>query len=100
MLLSLSADTGQVIENAPGIPQVVLLGIGTVFVGIAAIIIICGLLSLLSRSNKSKPEKTEKTSEDEQISGELAAVIGAAVAEELNTDISAIRIVSVKKVSR
>ena len=102
MLLKLSTDTASVIGNAdPGITQVILLGLGTVFVGIAAIILICGLLSLLSRGAKNKAgEKTVKTTEEEQISGELAAVIGAAVAEELNTDVSAIKIVSVKKVSR
>ncbi|MBQ1848051.1 MAG: OadG family protein [Clostridia bacterium] len=82
----------------PSIPQVILLGMGTVFAGIAAIIVICLLISLISRVNKGKEVKKEETAEPEQISGELAAVIGAAVAEELGTDVSAIRIVSIKKV--
>ena len=82
----------------PSILQVILLGMGTVFAGIAAIIVICLLISLISRVNKGKEVKKEETAEPEQISGELAAVIGAAVAEELGTDVSAIRIVSIKKV--
>lgn len=85
--------------SEPSIPQVILLGMGTVFVGIAAIIVICLLISLISRAGRRKePEKTIKEEEQEQISGELAAVIGAAVAEELGADVSAIKIVSIKKV--
>lgn len=85
----------------PSIPQVILLGMGTVFIGIAAIIVICLLISLISRAGRrEEPAKEVKEEEQAQISGELAAVIGAAVAEELGKDVSAVRIVSIKKVSR
>jgi Na+-transporting methylmalonyl-CoA/oxaloacetate decarboxylase gamma subunit len=84
--------------SEPTIPQVILLGMGTVFVGIAAIIVICLLISLISRGRREEPSKAIKEEEQEQISGELAAVIGAAVAGELGADVSAIKIVSVKKV--
>ena len=85
-------------DAAPAIREVILLGMGTVFAGIAAIIVICKLLSLFSRGGKNKKE--ENKPEEAQSGGEVAAVIGAAVAEELGTDISAIKIVSVKKVKR
>lgn len=85
----------------PAMPEVILLGIGTVFAGIAAIIVICLLLSLISRVGKNKAVKEEPLPEEsEPVSGELAAVIGAAVAEELGKDVSAIKIVSIKKVKR
>ena len=82
----------------PSIPQVILLGMGTVFVGIAAIIVICLFISLISRAGNRKEPVNAIKEEPEQISGELAAVIGAAVAEELGTDVSAVKIVSIKKV--
>lgn len=88
-------------DAAPAIWEVILLGMGTVFAGIAAIIVICKLLSLFSRGGKNKKEENKPAGDEEaQIGGEVAAVIGAAVAEELGTDISAIKIVSVKKVKR
>lgn len=99
MLLLQNAVLKAAEQTDPEILQVVLLGMGTVFAGIAAIILICKMLSILSPKEKPATKKPPET-EDERISDELAAVIGAAVAEELGTDVSAIRIVSVKKVKR
>ena len=80
----------------PGIPTVVLMGLGTVFVGILTIIIVCKLISLFDRRKKVRePDKTEEYVKPD---GELAAVLGAVIAEETGADAKNIKIVSVKKV--
>lgn len=87
----------------PGILQVVLMGIGVVFAGLLLIMLICKLMSVFGSARGKTADEKEKTQEkDEEIKpdGELAAVIGAAVAEDLGTDVSAIKIISVKKVAK
>ena len=85
---------------------VIVMGIGTVFVGLICIIIICKIMSLffVKRSAKSEvapaaptvsaPAATEVV-ENRQ---EIIAAVSAVAAEELGTDISAIRILSFKKI--
>jgi len=81
----------------PGILTVVLMGLGTVFVGIFTIILVCKLFSLIDGiREKKKPEI--KQEEYIKPDGELAAVIGAVIAEETGADVKNIKIVSVKKV--
>ena len=80
----------------PGILPVVLMG-----VGIVIIVIICRLMLLfgsLGAKKREEPEKTAPESEEFKPDGELAAVIGAAVAEESGVDVKNIKIVSIKKV--
>lgn len=86
---------------------VVLMGLGTVFVGLICIIILCKIMSAVIRLFQKTPEKNE-----EQVAavnsaspaaqaipsrGELAAAIAAAIAEYTGKDISGIRIHSIKK---
>lgn len=84
---------------------VCLMGIGTVFVGLICIIIVCKIVSGIIRltDKKSVDSITEVSSEpatqetaipDRQ---RLIAAVSAAVAEELGTDVSAIRILSFRK---
>ncbi len=85
----------------PGILPVVLMGVGVVFAGIVIIVIICRLMLLfgsLGAKKREEPEKTAPESEEFKPDGELAAVIGAAVAEESGVDVKNIKIVSIKKV--
>jgi sodium pump decarboxylase gamma subunit len=83
---------------------VVVMGIGTVFVGLIAIIIICKITSLFFV--KRKEEKVPETAsapvaqksaviENRQ---EIIAAVCAACAEDMGTDISALRVVSFKKI--
>ena len=81
----------------PGILTVVLMGLGTVFVGILTIIIVCKLMSLLDRPKKAA-EAAKPAEEYIKPDGELAAVLGAVIAEETGEDVKNIKIVSVKKV--
>ena len=81
----------------------VVMGIGTVFVGLICIVIICKIMSFLCRSRSNEvaegnnvPVANENTViENRQ---ELIAAVSAVAAEELGTDVSAIRITSFKKI--
>lgn len=80
---------------------VVLLGLGTVFFGLICIVLLCGLMGAICKSKKSdtanslpQPPAAELPAENRQ---ELIAAISAALAENLGTDITGIRILSVKK---
>ncbi len=84
---------------------VVLLGIGTVFVGLIALIIICKLMGLFFAGTnnvdapaKSAPAVSAPVSQEIPNRQELVAAVSAVLAEELGTDVSAIRIHSIKRV--
>ncbi len=84
---------------------VVLLGVGTVFVGLIGIIGLIKLMSLLVRAKGTKapvaaPAAVAAPAVSEEIPNrqELIAAVSAVAAEELGTDVSAIRILSFKKV--
>ncbi len=84
---------------------VVVLGIGTVFVGLISLIILCKIVSLFcGLSDKEKKSETvtaaaSTTAPIQVIENrqEIIAAVSAAIAEELGTDISALRILSFKK---
>ena len=68
---------------------VCLMGMGTVFFGLICLIALTYLMSaVVGRGKKAAGEVTP----------ELVAAVSAALAEELGTDITGIRIVSMKKV--
>ena len=89
---------------------VVLLGIGVVFLGLICIIVLCIFISMVLNRNKSSkivpapapipvtpvvpaaPAVTEIP--DKQA---FIAAVSAAIAEDLGTDVSALRILSVKR---
>lgn len=78
------------------------MGIGVVFLGLVCLVIICKITSLIccSGSKKEQDESAtvyEQSDDTIQNKQEIIAAISAVVAEELNTDISAIRILSFKK---
>lgn len=87
---------------------VCLLGIGTVFIGLICLILLCKIVGLLTNKksaaskNPSAPvvsaapvAKVSQTIENRE---EIIAAVSAAIAEELGTDISALRILSFKKI--
>ena len=84
---------------------VVAMGIGTVFVGLICIIILCKIIGAIcmaaDKKNSAKVNTANASAtavmpiENRQ---EIIAAVSAAVAEELGTDISAIRILSFKKI--
>lgn len=95
-------------SNEPHWALVCLIGIAVVFVGLAIIIGLVELMNLVTNKfdGKKKAEPQNNTSVPVQSvsSGvienrdEVVAAVCAAIAEENGTDISAIRVVSFKKV--
>ena len=85
---------------------VCLMGIGTVFVGLICIVFLVMLMSAVCRKTERNttapaPAVTTAPVQIQTDSGkkpEVLAAIAAAIAEDMSTDISAVRIVSIKKV--
>ena len=91
---------------------VCLLGIAVVFVGLLCIIALVELMTLACNKLAEKSAKPQKEVEKQapvsslpqqsgaiENRGELVAAVCAAIAEENGTDISAIRVISFKKVN-
>lgn len=85
---------------------IVVMGIATVFVGLICIIILCKIIGAIcmaaEKKNTAEPQNTASAvaaapvqTENRQ---EIIAAVSAAVAEELGTDVGAIRILSFKKI--
>lgn len=99
-LLSVFATQPEKIPNW----MVVVMGMGTVFVGLICIILICKLMSLFfvgSKKAESKPEikKAPAAVNNTVIENrqEIIAAVTAVCAEEMGKDISALRVISFKK---
>ena len=107
------AEVAPIAETAPAAAEITPLtvfgfGFGLVFVGLIAIIIICKIMGaicqLFIKENKAPKEKKVKASKQEAPAkfeipnkGEFVAAVSAALAEEMGKDVSAIRILSIKK---
>lgn len=84
---------------------VVLMGLGTVFAGLLCIILLVTLMSWVCNRTaapaapKAVPAAIPQTAAaPSAVTPPMMAAIAAAIAEDMGTDISAIRIVSIKKV--
>ena len=79
------------------------LGIGTVFFGLICIIFICKLFGMICAPRKKSPKAEGVTASvtgaltDEE-KGPILAAVSAVIAEELGTDVSAIKIHSFKRI--
>jgi len=87
---------------------VVLMGLCTVFIGLICIIILVSVMSGIIRKTKKSSEIIDSSASAAvqrsaappargEVTPELVAAISAAIAEDLGTDVSAIRILSLKK---
>lgn len=84
---------------------VVAMGIGTVFVGLISIVIICKIMSMILAPKTNKAETTAVAAapvtqnnaviENRQ---EIIAAVAAVIAEELGTEVEALKIHSFKKI--
>ena len=101
MIKNLAVTTGATTATPDW--MVVVMGVGVVFVGLVLIILICKIMGLFfakTVKSSSKPEvavapaKTSATIENRQ---EIIAAVTAACAEEMGKDISALRVISFKK---
>ena len=84
---------------------VCLMGMGTVFVGLTCLVLLVSAMSAFFRKSKEEQPAAApvaaapvQSRTDNSKKGELMAAIAAAIAEDMGTDISAVRIVSIKKV--
>lgn len=83
---------------------VVLMGLGTVFAGLLCIILLVTLMSWVCNRTgapKAAPQAAAAPSgipAAGTVTPSMMAAISAAIAEDMGTDVSAIRIVSIKKV--
>lgn len=90
------------VEKVPNL-FVVAMGVGTVFVGLICIVIICKIMSALCGAKKKNTEEVANSAvapvQNQVIENrqEIIAAVSAAVAEDMGTDISGIRILSFKK---
>ena len=86
--------------------QVVVLGVGIVFFGLVCIVLLCSIMSAIMKAfdkpkAEDKPAAVPATVSDNQPIAnkqELIAAISAVIAEDLGTDIKAIRIKSIKRI--
>ena len=83
---------------------VCLMGMGTVFVGLISLIVLVTVMGkIVQKFDKpaapAAPVSLPVTEAKPEITGELVAAISAAIAENEGTDISAIRIHTIKKIS-
>ena len=80
---------------------VVVMGVGTVFIGLLSIIIIClitGAICGVSKKRKPMPGAVSDA-EDPRKRQELIAAVCAACAEDMGTDVSRLRVKSFKKIN-
>ncbi|MBQ7095261.1 MAG: OadG family protein [Clostridia bacterium] len=99
-------NTALLVPGTLPIGTVVLLGIGTVFLGLICIVILCVLMGKVVRLLEKKEEASAPVAQAPAAPaaaeipnrGELVAAISCCLAEELGTDVSAIRILSLKKI--
>ncbi len=84
--------------------MVVVMGIGVVFVGLIAIILLCKIMGLFFVGSGKKEENTAKATAVPAVQNavienrqEIIAAVTAVCAEEMGKDISALRVISFKK---
>lgn len=92
------------VANDPGMGLVIGMGLGTVFVGLICIIVICYIMGALIRVfEKPKPQEVPKSEPAAEApienKGELTAAISAVIAEEMGESVEAIRIKSIRRIS-
>lgn len=104
-IVLLAAGAGK--EGMSTIPGVIMLGLGMVFVGLICIVFLCKLMGWIIGAFSGKktaeaqapvaaqPAPAASTVTENR--GEIIAAVSAAIAEELGTDVSALRIISFKK---
>ena len=86
-------------------------GFGLVFIGLICIILICSIVGALCKKFIKEDKGTAKAGANKatrttpaatqgyQNKGEFVAAVSAVIAEELRTDVTGIRVLSIKKLS-
>ncbi len=83
------------------------IGIGTVFIGLICLILICYIMSVVvklfeknekSETKEIKPAAPSQPAAPSVNKGEFAAAVASAIAEDLGTDVTGIRIKSIRRI--
>lgn len=96
--------------EAPSMGLVIAMGLGTVFVGLICIIVICTVMGRIIRlfekpapktspAVSPEPEQPKESPEPIENKGELIAVIAAVIAEQMGESVEAVRISSIRRIS-
>ncbi|MBR6514544.1 MAG: OadG family protein [Clostridia bacterium] len=91
--------------SAPGMGEVIGLGMGIVFLGLICIVILLSIMNVIFDKlpkkapieNKANPAIAAAS--EEKMDDETVAAVSAAIAETLGRDVSGIRITSIKKIN-
>ncbi|MGI6264671.1 MAG: OadG family protein [Acutalibacteraceae bacterium] len=85
--------------------QVIVIGLGVVFVGLICIVALCSLMSAIIRLvTPKKPAPAPAAEAPAASAGEIpdrqrfVAAVSAVIAEEMGTDVTRLRIKSIKKI--
>lgn len=108
-MLNLGAISGfepNAVQNASNTVYVCLMGLGIVFFGLICIVVLCSLMSVIFKGLNKGNDKVENTvaapvapiTAEIENKQEFIAAVSAAIAEESGSDVSAIRIKSIKKI--
>ena len=83
----------------PSIGEVCLLGVGIVFVGLVSIVLLCLIIGAICRSMERGKKETPTSAASDEIPNrqEFVAAVSAAIAEDMGKDVSAIRILSIRR---
>ena len=104
-ILPIEVTTGAVAANSVPDWMVVVMGLATVFVALIALIVICKVMGALVGNKKEAPAAQTAPAAapaapaaPEVLPQQTVAAIAAAIAENMGTDVSKIRILSIKKI--
>lgn len=107
--MSILAKAGEKAINAMPSWQVIVIGLGVVFVGLVCIIALCMLMSAIyravagSKKEAAPPAAVPAPAAAPAAAGipnrqQFVAAVSAVIAEEMGTDVSKLRILSIKKI--
>lgn len=103
-ILPIEVTTGAVAANTVPDWMVVVMGLATVFVALIALIVICKVMGALVGNKTEAPvakpvaAAPAAPAAPEVLPQQTVAAIAAAIAENMGTDVSKIRILSIKKI--
>lgn len=99
-------NASALIAKNPNPGFVTALGMGTVFVGLVCIVVLCWIMGVVVRSFVKNPAEVKTSASKPSVPAapaviankqEFVAAVSAAIAEDMGTDVTGIRIKSIKQ---
>ena len=101
--MTIFGKKGSLVCMNPSIAEVCILGVGIVFLGLVCIVLLCYVIGVFCRLGDKTPDSGKSAVATPSTAGEIpnrqefVAAVSAAIAEYMGKDISAIRILSIKR---